>query len=850
LRYPQFDPNSLMSPQFAAREAIHDPGPITMGIFKDMGWSTIYINHEPISSNENTASTDHIDVVAIIKGDNSTGYSLNSSFISLNYYTSINPMVIGVEMMPTGNPNEFKAQLRPPNGESLVYYYFISARDNLSRTITSPGKINVPLQPPTQAYFSFEVSADTISPIINHTADDFISFMQNEIKIEAAITERYNLSTVSLEYSLAGIPQSNAAMTFVDSKLNALTGLTTYNYEITIPITSLSDGDELVYKIVAQDNSSNSNTASSPSSDFHHVTFKGIKPMQKSYANDFNLTSDDFIGNENEFSITQPTGFSNPAIHSVHPYPEAGNGNTLNFTYTLRVPVKVQSIEAKIKFDEVVLSEPGEPNSVFGTADFYDYVVVEGSKDNGETWTTIADGYDSRDYAPWLTRFNSSTTSGSSNASGDATLYRTRQLNLLNKFLAGDEVIIRFRLFSDPGANAWGWAIDNLKIQVDDEPPAMVHKHVDYIMEGTATLDLVSAITDNIGIEKVMFEVGLNNQPTETDEETINENAVEITFPLDNLNDLSIGDKIIYKITATDATGNEITLPSEGYFEIQVVDLHDHVAQYVNDFNSESDDFVGNFFSITQPTGFQNGAIHSSHDYPIGFGPDQVSQFIYTLKKSIIVSADNPRIRFDEIAIVEGHANGVVFGTSGFNDYVIVEGSKDDGETWQPFLNGYDAKEQTTWQTAFTNGTDGTPSLFRTRTIDMTENGNFVPDDHVNVRFRLNSNDVNTGWGWAIDNLHIQDIVTGTPEELEANVSVYPNPAKGNIIITADHINAPSFNIKLVSAQGINVYGTTENIVDGKISHTISFGTLPAGIYLVKIGDGTNSIVRKIVKID
>jgi len=32
-------------------------------------------------------------------------------------------------------------------------------------------------------------------------------------------------------------------------------------------------------------------------------------------------------------------------------------------------------------------------------------------------------------------------------------------------FSAGDTILIRFRLFSDPFANGWGWIIDNLRIQ-------------------------------------------------------------------------------------------------------------------------------------------------------------------------------------------------------------------------------------------------------------------------------------------------------------------------------------------------------------------------------------------------
>ena len=43
--FPAGNPNSLMTPILARSEAIHHPGPITLGMFKDMGWT---INHAPV----------------------------------------------------------------------------------------------------------------------------------------------------------------------------------------------------------------------------------------------------------------------------------------------------------------------------------------------------------------------------------------------------------------------------------------------------------------------------------------------------------------------------------------------------------------------------------------------------------------------------------------------------------------------------------------------------------------------------------------------------------------------------------------------------------------------------------
>jgi len=48
-------------------------------------------------------------------------------------------------------------------------------------------------------------------------------------------------------------------------------------------------------------------------------------------------------------------------------------------------------------------------------------------------------------------------------------MYRERMINLLaeDEFNGGDEILIRFRLYSDAFAYGWGWVIDNIRIQGD-----------------------------------------------------------------------------------------------------------------------------------------------------------------------------------------------------------------------------------------------------------------------------------------------------------------------------------------------------------------------------------------------
>lgn len=174
-----------------------------------------------------------------------------------------------------------------------------------------------------------------------------------------------------------------------------------------------------------------------------------LQPAQATYINDFNTASSDFIG---DFSVTTPSGFSSPAIHSPHDYI-----NGASYTYQLTVPIKVAQANATVAFDEVVIVEPGDNGSQFGDSSFWDYVIVEGSPD-GTHWVPLGPGYDSNSDSAWLAAWNSG-------SNGTSSLFRPRVIDLLNTFEANDTVLIRFRLYADGWVSGWGWAIDNLVIQ-------------------------------------------------------------------------------------------------------------------------------------------------------------------------------------------------------------------------------------------------------------------------------------------------------------------------------------------------------------------------------------------------
>ena len=173
-------------------------------------------------------------------------------------------------------------------------------------------------------------------------------------------------------------------------------------------------------------------------------------PAQASFTTDFSTRNAPFV--LEGFNIEQPEAFPDSALHSRHPYE-----NNSEYIAQLMVPIIVAANNAIVRYEDIALIEEGQFGSQFGDPGFYDYVVLEGSLDGAE-WTPLEDGYDASLSNGWVQFY----TLG---ASGNPDLYVPHEVNLLNTFSPGDEVFLRFRLYSDQSITGWGWSIDNLSIQ-------------------------------------------------------------------------------------------------------------------------------------------------------------------------------------------------------------------------------------------------------------------------------------------------------------------------------------------------------------------------------------------------
>ena len=451
--YPAGNINSLMTPSTSSREVIKDPGPIVMNMFTEMGWKGTSLLHTRFKDTEDKVNpivfrTKIESDTSLIAGSAKLVYSINDTSAAKR---------ITVNLARVGNTNEYNYSLPPTANDKLIRYYF-EVKDNSGRTYTNP--------PQAPRYlWSFNVAVDNAAPTIDDLPID-LAYDKDTTLVLADITDNIGVDTAYVEYSVNGAAQKSLGLK-----------LTNGIYVMQFPLTDILGGNKIKYRIVAIDKSKAKNKSFSPATDFYDFSVVKINAVAARYKNDFNSSgSSDFAGS---FSVTQPAGFDNPAIHSPHPYKNGVGANSeINYTYQLLTPIKLKADSAKIRFDEVVLVEPGEPGVRFGSPQFYDYVVVEGSVD-GYEWFPFTDGYDSNAYKIWLDAFNSATVKDpnvpqalNSTAVGTRALLVSREIDMLRSgdFVAGETVLIRFRLFADELSTGWGWAIDNLQIQVPPPP--------------------------------------------------------------------------------------------------------------------------------------------------------------------------------------------------------------------------------------------------------------------------------------------------------------------------------------------------------------------------------------------
>jgi len=479
--------NSLMTPFINLGEAIHDPGKYTLSILGDLGWINTRIIHKPMRDTETHIAK--ISLSTVIKSDTSYNHNGVGVVYSFNNFQAKDTI-----FLTAGSVNTYNTIINIPSYNTrLKYYFFVD--DYFHRVYRSPSYF-------TKFPYSVYIGTDTIKPVITHTPVSYYLQTVDSLKFIATVTDNIGVDSVYVEYRI-----NNGASKFI--RLKRGTG---NNFKTVFNAKSLllKGHDSIEYKIFAVDSASIPNIGMLPKKGFYVTHIEEISSTLPGYVTDFTNAAPDFFNTG--FSVSKPSGFSNYGLNSKHPYesPE-DNNKDIQYTAILRHPLKFKESGMMFSYDEIVLVEPGETGVAFGSLGFYDYVIVDGSKNFGKNWFNLIDGYDCNLYSSWVTVYNSMIVGNNSTyVPTEAMLKRHSFIyRPSDKISAGDTLLVRFRLYSDPFANGWGWSVENLKIAplVDAVSEVTTHKVFAYPNPGNGLIKLNSDLKDLSGSKLLHYKI-------------------------------------------------------------------------------------------------------------------------------------------------------------------------------------------------------------------------------------------------------------------------------------------------------------------------------------------------------
>jgi hypothetical protein len=470
--YPVGDPNALMTPLIAQGEITRNVGPIVSSAFADFGWKSTNIVTEEYKDTEEIGK----DFVFEAKLFSDTLVDDSSFKLMIAVNSSITSAVAYTPKKGVGN--SYSVTLPKTNFSKTVAYYW-TVNDITGKKYTSPAE--APIINGTKWGSFFEVNIvekDTVKPqVVFSNPLKYIFATQLDIPLPTLYAvDNIGIDTVYMEYSINNGSVIRQGLKKSSSELYAFTNAFKFSQG------QLKAGDVIRYRIVVKDKAKLSNVVNSPATGYYEFVVLNLQSAVKEYATTFdNLPSSDFY--LKGFTISQAAGLNSISLNSAHPYADgnedfedgtAGSDKFTNNDAVFLKPIIVRSDTSKIYFNEIALVEPGDTGENFLNANgsinryFFDYVIVQASKDFGKTWVNLSDGWDANKESVWLSTWNKSfDKNGNSTAKATNDLYKAHEIDIRANgyFKGGDQVLLRFRLHADVGANGWGWSVDNLNIQ-------------------------------------------------------------------------------------------------------------------------------------------------------------------------------------------------------------------------------------------------------------------------------------------------------------------------------------------------------------------------------------------------
>lgn len=107
------------------------------------------------------------------------------------------------------------------------------------------------------------------------------------------------------------------------------------------------------------------------------------------------------------------------------------------------------------------------------------------------------------------------------------------------------------------------------------------------------------------------------------------------------------------------------------------------------------------------------------------------------------------------------------------------------------------------------------------------------------------------GYAFGFDGTILKTITTDKKElktSNKVNISTFPNPFSDQIIIESNNISNGTYTVKVINAEGKNVYEEDIIVTDNKLIEKINLSSLKMGIYLLEFNSDRSIQVTKIIK--
>ena len=119
----------------------------------------------------------------------------------------------------------------------------------------------------------------------------------------------------------------------------------------------------------------------------------------------------------------------------------------------------------------------------------------------------------------------------------------------------------------------------------------------------------------------------------------------------------------------------------------------------------------------------------------------------------------------------------------------------------------------------------------------------------VGLRFREITGCKDKG-DFAIDDFSVAEVITatgGNQSGLSGQLTVYPNPANGEITVSVKHAGRQKYDLRILDIYGRIVYHSSVDPADDKIQEILDVSDLSNGAYLIKLGSDEKSFQEKLI---